>query len=164
MKGRNNVDFEVRAVNQTELQRVIQLWKSFMDDPSAIDKPLPTHEENTKKQAQFLQELIRQDPRQVLVADREGELIGYVAYEIEQKAPIEMQQKRSFVHDLYVEPDHRRTGVGRSLLQACLDVIKSAGPHQVRIAVWVRNGKAIELYRAMGFTDHLLVMRIETGN
>lgn len=158
-----NVDWIVRSANQPEVERVIDLWKAFMNDPSVIDVPLPTHEENMKKQTQFLQELIRQDPRQVLVAEKNGELIGYVAYEIEQKAPIEMQQKRSFIHDLYVKPHHRKRGVGKSLLQACLDVIKNAGPHHVRLAVWVRNEKAIGLYRAMGFSDHMLVMRIETS-
>lgn len=134
-----------------------------MNDPSSIDVPIPTHDENTKKQTQFLQELIRQDPRQVLVAEKDGELIGYVSYEIEQKAPVEMRQKRSFIHELYVEPHQRGRGVARSLLQACLDRIKNAGPHQVRIAVWIRNEKAIGLYRAMGFSDHLLIMKVETG-
>jgi len=158
-----DVDWVVRPASQTEVEIVVQLWKSFMNDPSAIDMPLPTHEENEKKQTQFLQELIRQDSRQVLVGEKDGVLIGYVAYEIEQKAPLEMQQKRSFIHDLYVKPGHRGRGVGRSLLQACLDVVRNAGPHQVRIAVWVRNDRAIRLYRAMGFTDHLFIMRIETG-
>jgi len=157
------MDWTIRRANLTEVNKVVLLWKSFMNDPLAIDEPIPTHEENEKKQSQFIGELIREDPQQVLVAEKEGELIGYVAYQVEQKAPVEMSRKRSFIHDLYVSPSHRGKGVGRSLLQACLNHLKGAGPRQVRIAVWVRNGGAIRLYREMGFNDHLMVMKTETG-
>jgi ribosomal protein S18 acetylase RimI-like enzyme len=157
------MDWMVRPADQTEVDKIILLWKAFMNDPLAIDEPIPTHEENEKKQSQFIGELIKEDPEQVLVAEKGGELIGYVAYQVEQKAPVEMSRKRSFIHDVFVSPSHRGKGVGRSLLQACLNHIKSAGPHQVRIAVWVRNSGAIRLYREMGFSDHLMVMKTETG-
>ena len=157
------MDWTIRRANLTEVNKVVLLWKAFMNDPLAIDEPIPTHEENEKKQSQFIGELIREDPQQVLVAEKEGELIGYVAYQVEQKAPVEMSRKRSFIHDLYVSPSHRGRGVGRSLLQACLNHLIDAGPRQVRIAVWVRNAGAIQLYRKMGFNDHLMVMKTETG-
>jgi len=157
------MDWRTRPAKQSEVGEIILLWKAFMKDPLAIDEPIPTNEENEKKEAQFISELIQEDSHQVLVAEKGGGLIGYVACQVEQKAPIEMSRKRSFIHDLYVSPTHRGQGVGRSLLRACLDHLKGAGPRQVRIAVWVRNEGAIRLYREMGFSDHLLVMKTETG-
>ncbi|HME19638.1 MAG TPA: GNAT family N-acetyltransferase [Nitrososphaerales archaeon] len=153
----------MRPANLSEVERVVSLWKEFMNDPSAIDEPIPAHEENAKKQVQLVEELIREDPRQVLVAEEGGELVGYMLYRRDQKTALEMKHKMSYIYDLYVRPGSRRQGVGGSLLQACLDDLRAAGPHQIRLNVWTRNENAIRLYRKMGFRDHLMVMRADTG-
>jgi ribosomal protein S18 acetylase RimI-like enzyme len=151
----------VRPASLSEVERIVSLWKEFMNDPSAIDESIPTHEENAKKLVQFVDELIKEDSRQVLVADVGGELVGYLLYRRDQKPALEMKHKMSYIHDLYVRPGFRRRGVGRSLLQACLDDLRTAGPRQVRLNVWTKNEDAIRLYRKMGFADHLLVMKAD---
>ena len=153
----------VRAANQSEVERVVSIWKEFMNDPSAIDEPIPTSEENCKKQAQLVEELVKEDPRQVMVAEEGGELVGYMLYRKDQKSALELKHKMSYIYDLYVRPGFRRRGVGRTLLQACLNDLRTAGPRQVRLNVWTKNESATRLYRRMGFAEHLLVMRAEVG-
>jgi ribosomal protein S18 acetylase RimI-like enzyme len=134
-----------------------------MGDPSAIDEPIPAHEENSKKQTQLVEELIREDPMQALVAEEGGEVVGYLLCRKEQKTALEMKRRMSYIYDLYVRPGNRRTGVGESLLRACLDDLRAAGPRQVRLNVGTRNESAVRLYRKMGFRDHLLVMKADVG-
>jgi len=153
----------VRPASISEIDEIVSLWKEFMNDPSAIDIPIPTHNENVKRQTQFVEGLVRENPRQALVAQVDDELVGYILYKIEANTPLEIQNKLSFIYDVYVRPDHRRQGVGRGLMQACLEELRRAGPRHVRLNVWTRNEAAIRLYRRMGFTDHLLVMRAEVG-
>jgi ribosomal-protein-alanine N-acetyltransferase len=53
---------------------------------------------------------------------------------------------------LAVAPDHRRRGVGRSLLDAFLERARSAGAQRVHLEV--RDGNpAIAMYRSAGFSD-----------
>lgn len=51
-----------------EVYKLLRLWKEFMNDPAAIDEPIPTHEENVKRQREFVTKLMSEDPSQVLVA------------------------------------------------------------------------------------------------
>ena len=151
----------VRPADISEVEKIVSLWKEFMNDPSAIDEPIPTNEENMKKQVQLIEELIREDPGQVLVAEQAGELVGYLLCRRNQKTALELRHKMSYIYDLYVRPGHRRQGVGSSLLKVCLEDLRKAGPRQIRINVWVKNATAIRLYRKMGFQDHLVVMKAD---
>lgn len=136
------------------------LWKEFMNDPSAIDEPIPTHEENRRRQREFITKMIEEDPNQVMVATDAGELIGYVMFQCEIKPPLEMDHKVSYVMDLYVRPSHRRHGVARQLLQSCMNTVKSKGITRVQLRVWCMNEAAIALYRQLGFRDRMVTMQL----
>ena len=133
-----------------------------MNDPSAIDKPIPTHPENANKQREFVAKLMEEDSSQVMVAADAGELVGYVMFQSEVKPPLEMDHKLSYIMDLYVRPSHRRRGVGRRLLQSCLDALGEKGATDVQLRVWHANKNAIALYRQLGFKDRMITMQLVT--
>jgi ribosomal protein S18 acetylase RimI-like enzyme len=153
----------IRPASTSEIEKVVSLWKDFMGDPTVIEEPIPTQEGNVRKQAEFISEMIKEDPKQVLVAEDNGQLVGYLLFKREQKGPFELQRKLSYIYDLYVRPSHRRKGVGKSLMRACLDDLRSAEPRQVRLNVWTKNKSATGLYRKMGFGDYLIVMKADAG-
>lgn len=68
----------IRPSTAGDVDGVIGLWKEFMRDPAAIDRPVETHEENVRRQREFVDRLIGEDPRQVHVAEEDGELVGFV--------------------------------------------------------------------------------------
>ena len=129
-----------------------------MNDPSAIDVPIPTHEENTRRQKEFVMKTLEEDPNQVVVAVDDGKLVGYVMFQSEVKTPLEVSHKVGYVMDLYVKPAYRRQGVARQLLQYCMGRIKSKGVTDVQLRVWRMNKGAIALYRQLGFRDRMLTM------
>lgn len=55
------------------------------------------------------------------------------------------------IANLAVHPDHRRTGVGGTLLQAAIDWGRRIGAPRCHLEVRVSNRGAIELYRRAGF-------------
>jgi ribosomal protein S18 acetylase RimI-like enzyme len=52
---------------------------------------------------------------------------------------------------MWVDADRRGQGIGRVLLEACIDWASEHGAHKVTLEVWPHNERAIRLYRAMGF-------------
>jgi ribosomal protein S18 acetylase RimI-like enzyme len=50
-----------------------------------------------------------------------------------------------------VADGHRGLGIGRLLLDACLEWAAEIGAHKVTLEVWPHNGPAISLYRSAGF-------------
>ena len=151
---------EIRPLKKDEVEELLGLWKEFMNDPSAIDEPIPTHDENLRRQREFVEKLMGEDPGQVLVAYDGKELVGYVMFQNEIKPPLEVAHKVGYVMDLYVKPSHRRQGVGEQLLRSCLDRIRSKGVTHIQLRVWNANETAIALYRKLGFKDRMMTMQL----
>ena len=55
------------------------------------------------------------------------------------------------IRDLYVAPQHRRSGIARTLLQHVIDDARVAGAYRVSLQTETDNAAALTLYAAAGF-------------
>lgn len=89
----------------------------------------------------------------IFMAERDdGEAIGCVAL-------IPMADGGLEVAKMTVTEAARGTGLGRQLMQACIDAAKAAGAPRLYLETNSSLGPALGLYRAMGFTDLEPAMR-----
>lgn len=79
----------------------------------------------------------------VLVTTELGAIVGLVAGTLE-------GDDRGQVDALYVMPSHQRQGVGRRLLSASFEALRSAGASHVRIVVLAANAPARRFYESVG--------------
>ena len=56
------------------------------------------------------------------------------------------------IHNIAVRPQWQRQGLGRALLEACLDVMRDAGLQTCLLEVRASNAAALGLYGELGFT------------
>jgi ribosomal protein S18 acetylase RimI-like enzyme len=81
-------------------------------------------------------------PNALLVATgQEDRPIGFVAVH-----PAEGEMYLLFVH-----PDHAGRGVGRALLEAAHEILRSAGCHEAFLYTHEQNERAIAVYEAAGY-------------
>ena len=66
---------------------------------------------------------------------------------------LEYRGKGAWVDELFVEPDHRRMGIGAYLLDLAESASREHGAQFLHLEVGHGN-RAIELYRRRGFVDH----------
>jgi ribosomal protein S18 acetylase RimI-like enzyme len=67
------------------------------------------------------------------------------------------------VRDLYVDPDARRTGLARALLDHVADAARAEGAHRLSLQTEPTNTRALDLYAKAGFqpvTDIALLNRV----
>ena len=53
-----------------------------------------------------------------------------------------------------IDKDYWRLGIGKALMQACIDCAKQAGFSQITLEVVGDNKAAISLYKAFGFVEY----------
>jgi putative acetyltransferase len=82
----------------------------------------------------------------VLVARRNGELLGSIAFRV--IAPGHAEIKRMFVR-----AEARGNGVGRRLLEALEDAARQRNVERISLETGIRQPEAIGLYRASGHRD-----------
>lgn len=99
----------------------------------------------------------------VLVAEREGEVVGYTYAGVEGTDYMSLRGPAGALYDIVVDPVHRGQGVGRALLDATLDVLEAKGAPRVVLSTAERNEPAQRLFARAGFRRTMIEMTRELG-
>src|SRR5258705_6522457 len=71
--------------------------------------------------AWFLGTQLPEDQAAVLVAERDGVIVGYVYAALEPESWKELRDSAGFIHDVVVAPEARRSGIASALVGAACD-------------------------------------------
>ncbi|NRD88648.1 GNAT family N-acetyltransferase [Sphingopyxis sp. BSNA05] len=88
------------------------------------------------------------DTHDWLVAETDGRVLGY-AYGSGHRTRAAYHTSCDVA--AYVDPDHKRRGIGRSLYEALLPRLKARKMHAAFAGIALPNEASIALHRAMGF-------------
>jgi GNAT superfamily N-acetyltransferase len=97
----------------------------------------------------------------VLVADRSGEVVGYIWADVEGISWKDLRGPCGFVHDIFVDESARGLGAGRALMKAAVDWIRTHGRTQVVLWTKTRNDHAKALFRNLGFRSTMTEMTLD---
>jgi len=150
----------VRTFQLNEIQHLERLHTALCLDPD-VEEDILVDEENIKKWRKQLLDFHEDDKNQILIAEIDGEIVGYILFYNPIKERFGFKTKHCFggIIELYVKPEFRRRGVATQLIQRCVDYLKSRGAVDVRVDVLMRNKKAMNLYRKHGFKDWVAILK-----
>ena len=97
----------------------------------------------------------------VLVAAREGQVIGYTYAGVEGPDWMSLRGPAGVLYDIIVDPVHRGAGVGRMLLEETLAFLKSRGAPRVVLSTAEQNEHAQRLFASAGFRRTMVEMTRE---
>jgi ribosomal protein S18 acetylase RimI-like enzyme len=111
--------------------------------------------------ASFMSTQLEDPDTAVLVADENGDVIGYAYAAVEGYDYMALRGPAGVLHDVIVDPEHRSRGVGRLLLDATLAFFRSRGVPRVVLSTAERNEAAQRLFASMGFRRTMIEMTLE---
>ena len=94
----------------------------------------------------------------VLVAERDGEVVGYTYAGLEGQDWMSLRGPAGIVYDILVDPPQRACGIGRQLLDATLEALERGGAKQIVLSTAERNEPAQRLFRRAGFRPTMIEM------
>jgi len=97
----------------------------------------------------------------ILVAERDGEVIGYTYAGVEGPDYMSLRGPASVLYDIVVDPAQRGHGIGRMLLDATLAALQTRGAPRVVLSTAERNRSAQRLFARAGFRPTMLEMTRE---
>ena len=100
----------------------------------------------------------------ILVAERDGEVVGYTYAGVEGNDFISLRGPAGVLHDIVVDPAPRGLGAGRVLLEATLEALKAKGVPRVVLSTAERNESAQRLFARAGFRRTMIEMTRELGS
>jgi ribosomal protein S18 acetylase RimI-like enzyme len=111
--------------------------------------------------ASFMSKQLEDADKAVLVAEDNGEVIGYAYAAIEGYDYMALRGPAGVLHDVIVDPEHRGRGVGRLLIAATLGFFRSRGVPRVVLSTAEQNEAAQRLFASMGFRRTMVEMTRE---
>lgn len=157
----------VRRATSADLPRLGRLGALLVDAHHELDtrRFLATRDRTPADYAAFLIGQLADPDVVVLVADVNGDVIGYVYGAIEGHDYMALRGPAAVLHDIVVEPESRGRGVGRQLLDAALAALREQGAPRVVLMTAARNDVAQRLYETSGFRPTMIEMTRElTGD
>jgi ribosomal protein S18 acetylase RimI-like enzyme len=93
----------------------------------------------------------RAEKGSVLVADADGEVVGFAYFEYEPTLYAELATRVLWLHDIYVDPAVRGQGIGSGLIAGVRDEAKKRGATKVLLSVAVQNTAGHRLFERNRF-------------
>jgi ribosomal protein S18 acetylase RimI-like enzyme len=137
-------NYKVREANVEDAAEICGLARELAE--TVGDEP-PTEKATRAR----LEELLDESRVRVLVAEDEAGIVGGVSFWI--KPDLAHGDTVVEVPLLVVAEDHRRTGVGKLLMEEVRNVASDNGASQIELVATRSNVTAREFYRSLGFVE-----------
>ena len=160
------MDFQIRTGSPEDIDRLEALWHALRDHHVTLaEMPpgRPAAESWEYRRSQY-REWIGRDEYTLLLAERDGEPIGYAVVSIGGGAATwDLGDRTAEIETLSVLPSERRSGVGRALTDAAAEVAAEAGVSTLLVGVAHSNEGALRFYEREGFDSFYvdLVKRLD---
>ena len=122
---------------------------------------LPATADTADGYAHFLGTQLKKRDVAVLVAELDGEIVGYTYAANEGYDWMSLRGPAGVLHDIIVEPRHRGRGIARLLLDAALQFLKARGAPRVVLSTAQGNDAAQRLFAESGFRRTMVEMTLE---
>ena len=158
----------LRPASAADAEAIIRLHHDAFHETAAAFYPLETLDAWSSPPSEARYERFRQamlnGEELLVVAEVDGQVVGFVLGMVIDLMPDIFDQRPSgFLADIYVEPQVRRQGVGRSLVNALVEWFRQCGIHAFDWHVSSNNSEGIAFWRSIGGRDVMIRMRAEVG-
>ncbi|MFN9621133.1 MAG: GNAT family N-acetyltransferase [Synechococcaceae cyanobacterium] len=97
----------------------------------------------------------------LLIAELGPQPVGYAFVRMEPMSLVDLRTAGAWLHDIYVDPQARRGGIGRLLLDAAKEAALRLGSSSLMLSASPHNAKAQALFQRAGLRPTMIEMRLE---
>jgi ribosomal protein S18 acetylase RimI-like enzyme len=154
---------EIRAATPADLPALGRLGALLVRAHHDFDAKrfIPATSETEAGYSWFLGTQLEKPNVAVLVADDDGEVVGYSYAGVEGRDYMSLRGPAGILYDVVVDPSRRNHGVGRQLVEAALGFLKNHGSTQVVLSTATHNDAAQHLFESVGFRRTMVEMTTE---
>jgi ribosomal protein S18 acetylase RimI-like enzyme len=153
----------IRRATRADLPQIGRLGALLVAQHHDFDSRrfLPATDRTKDGYARFLGTQLDEPDAAVLVAALDAHVIGYAYVALESYDYMSLRGPAGLLHDIIVDPERRRHGVGRALLEAVLAYVRSRGLEQIVLGTAQRNEAAQRFFAEAGFRRTMVEMTRE---
>lgn len=153
----------VRPAREADLPALGRLGASLLREHFGFDarRFMAPPQDPEAGYAWFLGTQLSESDACVLVAERNGEVVGYVYAGLEPHSWKELRDPAGFIHDVVVAEGGRGHGVGSRLVTTACEWLRERGAPRVLLWSAEKNAAAQRLFARLGFRTTMVEMTRE---
>lgn len=146
----------IRKATPDDLEKLYQFEQGVIEAERPFDPTL----KNGLIHYYNLEEMIRADHIELLVAAVENEVIASGYARIEDAKQYLKHAVHAYLGFMYVHPAHRGRGINKMIIEELKQWAIDRNVTELRLDVYYNNISAIRAYEKMGFSKHMIEMRL----
>ena len=153
-EGPREARFTVRPGRRNDAAEAARLWIRSAEEHARYDHVYVAAPNAEKTMRRFLADLsVNSSYSCLFVAEKDGVMIGFLSGELREGSPAFETRTWAAVEDIYVVPEYRSLGVGRTLFEECQEWAREKRANGVSLQVAVANHRARKFYEELGFRE-----------
>ncbi len=141
----------VRKATEADLDSIVKLGRKLNEYHEKFDGFYWLKEDIEEKLREFYSKNISSENTLLLVAEIDGEIVGFTLGKIQKYPPIFQIEEFGYLSDTFVKEEYRRKRIGEKLTHEMLEWFKSRGMKRVELSVDVRNKIGVSAWTKFGF-------------
>ena len=152
----------VRPAKQADMKAVGRLGAMLVQEHYEFDHDrfIAAGPDSPQRYGSFLGSQLERENIIVLVAENEGDVVGYTYAGVEGFDYMALRGPSGALYDIVVDPAHRGQGIGRMLLDATVAALKARGEPRVVLSTADKNETAQRLFARAGFRRTMIEMTL----
>ena len=144
----------VRAATERDIPRLVGLNRLVQDLHVAAHPDVFRPSSDMPGIEDLFSKSISDTNQHVLVAEVDGVAVGYLCATVEREPAhtFKRDTTRLYVHQIAVDTDRRRRGVGRALFAAAEQIAQDRLINDIALDTWSFNEEAQDFFASLGFS------------
>jgi len=141
----------IRKANVKDADILKNLWLKLAKEMFETEKYIVPSVENAEAWLSFTLKGAQEGRATVLLAQTNEEPVGFIHFTYPKNEKLQTSLKFVTIHEIYVKPPHRRSGIATRLLKEALEKAREKGFTNVKLSALSSNVEAIQFYEKSGF-------------
>lgn len=138
---------KIRKANKKDINEILNLLYQ-------LQRPRPkTISESLAFRKRIYQHLNEKD-KKILIAEQDSKIVGMISMMFLPR--LNRSKLELYVPELVVSENHKRVGIGKSLMDSCVDIAKKKKCFRIRLESGNQRKDAHQFYKKIGFEQSAL--------
>ena len=149
----------IRQASEQDILEIIKLVSCLDKQHEGYDPYFSVKENPEKLMVVHYQKIIESNKDLCLVAEENGQLVGYAFGKIEESAEYYKEEKFGMLNEIFVSEACRKKGIANLMLEKMYSWLRIRGVNHIELEVASPNTLAQSIWQKKGFTTYLHKMR-----
>ena len=155
----NNVSVSIRVAKKDDIGSIVRLLGELqtvhiIQGASETEKKYIQKKSNAAELwKSAIERSLQNSSELLLVAEVDGDVIGYLKADIKQRSQVHQQDKKIYIRFLIVSEKHRNHGIGTQLIKEVEKFAKAKNTPFITLKTSPKNKSTRDFYKSLGFEE-----------